>query len=80
MQVRSKRAAMEALLAHEREEDGVLDDGIEEAEVASRASTAVTGMSAYARTDEATSAASTSGRPASTAGGRRPARQSRKVC
>lgn len=52
--------------------DGLMDD----AEVAS---TAVTGMSAYARTDDATSRASTSGRPASTVGGRRPARQARKV-
>lgn len=78
-QVRSKRLAMAAMLAEDQDAEEQAHDGWDELEVASRASTAVTGMSAYARTDDATSIASTSGRPASTLGGKRPARKPRKV-
>ena len=74
--MREKRLAMEALLQREQEDEGGLPLADDDVEVAS---TAVTGMSAYARTDTPTTAAASSSRAASTRGGRRPQRQTRKV-
>ncbi|KAK9785260.1 hypothetical protein WJX73_010410 [Symbiochloris irregularis] len=74
-EVQGKRLAMESLLRREQEEEEGLHPYDDDIEVAS---TAVTGMSAYARTEQATSAGSTTGRPTSTVGGRRPMRQSKK--
>ncbi|KAL3149903.1 hypothetical protein ABBQ38_013268 [Trebouxia sp. C0009 RCD-2024] len=71
-EVRHKRSAMEAALA--AEEDEAQPSGHDFDDTASEASSAVSGMSAYggSTTTGATSVTGSSGRPASTVGGKKP--------